>query len=110
MASPPAPELLVITTNISIIKDAIASCASVQRFADELVGKEFISLEQLSDILDNATLAPRDRARRLVDAVQAQVKLKPSRFNSFIAILEEQPTLKLLAAHLKQDCGKPSIN
>ncbi len=109
MASPTAPELLVIDRNMPEIKDAIASCISVHKFADELVGEEFLSRDQLGEILDNATLGPRDKARRLIDAVRAQVILKASRFNSFLGILEKQPTLKLLATHLKQDYGKPSV-
>ena len=97
-------KLRIIDQYASTTSDAVASCASVHKIADKLTEKGFISPELRSDILDNASL--RERSRRLVDAVRTQVKLNPSQFEVFIGILEEQPSLKSLAAQLKQDCGK----
>ena len=99
-------KLRIIDQYASTTSDAVASCASVHKIAEKLMEKGFISPELRSDILDNPSLPPRERSRRLVDAVRTQIKLNPGQFEVFIGILEEQPSLKSLATRLKEDCGK----
>ncbi len=103
-----SPELCIIRKYASEVKEAVANCASVHKFADKLVEKEFISLQLQSDILYHPS-SPLEKSGRLIDAVRSQVKLNPSNFGVFINILEEQSPLKSLAAQLKQDYGKHSI-
>ncbi len=99
-------ELSTIEKYASEVKEAVASCESVDRFSDHLLQKDFITRQRQSDILYNASLTPQEKAGRLVDAVLFQVKTNPSKFEVFVEILEKQPPLKDLAAQLRLSYGK----
>ncbi len=90
----------------SEVKEAIASCESVDRFSDHLLQKDFITRQRQNEILYNASLTPQEKAGRLVDAVLFQVKTNPSKFEIFVEVLEKQPPLKNLAAQLRLSYGK----
>ncbi len=99
-------ELSTIEEYASEVKEAVASCESVDRFSDHLLQKDFITRQRQSDILYNASLTPQEKVGRLVDAVLFQVKTNPSKFEVFVEILEKQPPLKDLAARLRLSYGK----
>ncbi len=99
-------ELDILGKHVIVTTDAIASCASVHKFADRLMEEEFISSELRNHLLDSVVLTDHDRSRRLVEAVRSQVNLKPSKFQTFVVILEEEPSLKSLADRLKLDYGQ----
>ncbi len=107
MESESTPELRIIRKYASEMKESVASCESVDKFADKLVEKDFISLQLESDILYHPS-SPLEKSGQLFDAVRSQVKLNPSNFAVFIDILEEESPLKSLAAQLKQDYGNYS--
>ncbi len=99
-------ELSTIEEYTSEVKEAVASCDSVDRFSDHLLQKDFITRQRQNEILYNPSLTPQEKAGRLVDAVLFQVKTNPSKFEIFVEILEKQPPLKDLAAQLRMSYGK----
>ncbi len=109
MESEDTPELRIVEKYASEVKEAVASCESVHKFADKLVEKKFISRHLQSDILYHPS-SPLEKSGRLIDAVRSQVKLNPSNFCVFIGLLEEESPLKSLAAQLNQDYGRHCTN
>ena len=75
-------------------------CKSI---ADSLVGEELITFEDYSKIqLDSID---QDKARKIVEAVQNNVKAKPSNFGKFIAVLKKKG-LDTLASKLQEKLSK----
>ncbi len=105
MATARSCEEQVIERHAIDIGNAISSCSSVDILADKLVEKEFISREKRMDVVDSGLPSYR-KARQLVDAVMAQVRIDSSMFSVFMRILEEQAPLKRLADTMNEELSK----
>ncbi len=104
MVTPSSVGVAALQHHVAEIQQAIASCDGIQEIADELMAKSFIDPEHERDIMARQSgLPPSEKSRLLVNAVITQAKENPNRFQVFIDILKERPSLKNLAAMLQED-------
>ena len=91
------PEERAIHYSRPDLQDLLSSGAvSLTSFTTELVSNDFI------DGLETNTLGVPDaeKVRKLLDAVQVQVRLSPRKFEAFIRILSKTPALQPLVERL----------
>ena len=93
MASPSSPEYRAITKNIASISTAFSSSGILPWLAEKLFEADFISEQLCSDICSTLSVNNYTKSSNLMQCVMRRIKQNPSKYYTFIAILEEQPSL-----------------
>ena len=86
----PSPELLALQKNSAKLCDGIPNISTVTHFAQSLEERAFITSHAR---LHTVGISDYDKCARLLQAVQAQVKTDPAKFESFVGILRQEPAL-----------------
>ena len=94
-----SPELLALVKTLPDLSDGITTISTVT-FAQSLEQNGFITSHASGSILRTLGISDYDKCTRLLDAVKEQVKISPSKFNSFIDLLNHEPALQIYADKL----------
>ena len=95
-----SPELLALVKNIALLSNGITTVSTLTHFALLLVEGGFITSDKRRNIQEILGIGDHDKCVSLLDAVTEQVKISPSRFNSFIDLLNREPALQIFADKL----------
>ena len=99
-------ELLALNDHMSSILMLCARTVDRVFFATKLKEKNFLDSTAVDAALYTLGITPMDSVRRLMDAVEAQIKVDRKRFEDFLDILRSFPPLETLAEPMKKCCGK----
>ena len=86
----PSPELLALQKNSAKLCDGIPNISTVTHFAQSLEERAFITSHAR---LHTVGISDYDKCAHLLQAVQAQVRNDPAKFESFVTILRQEPAL-----------------
>ena len=96
-ASPPSPELLAITKNSANLCNGITKASTVTAFALSLEGRGFVTSNAKNSILKTRDITPEQQFDMFLDAVKEQVRLDPTKFESFVEIFRCEAALSIYA-------------
>ena len=96
-ASPPSPELLAITKNSSNLCNGITKASTVTAFALSLEERGFITSDAKNSILQTPGISRQQQCDMFLDAVKEQVRLDPTKFESFVDIFRCEAALSVYA-------------
>ena len=96
-ASLPSPELLAITKNSSNLCNGITKASTVTAFALSLEGRGFITSNAKNSVLQTRDITPERQFDMFLDAVKEQVRLDPTKFESFVGIFRCEAALSFYA-------------
>ena len=88
-----SPELLALEKNSSKLCRGITSISTVIDFALLLVEQSFITSSASRSILRTTGISDQEKCDRFLDAVREQVRTDPAKFESFVGILRQEPSL-----------------
>ena len=106
VASPPSPELLAITKNTHNLCNGITTASTVTAFAQSLEERGFVTSSAKNSILQTRGIAPVQQCDMFLDAVKEQVRLDPTKFESFVEIFRCEAALSIHADLVIKTHGK----
>ena len=96
-ASTPSPELLAITKNGHNLCNGITKASTVTAFALSLEERDFVTSDAKNSILQTPGNSPQQQFDMFLDAVKEQVRLSPTKFESFVDIFRCEAALSVYA-------------
>ena len=101
MEAPLSLEYCTVSRSLTAINTALSSSGILSWLAQKLFEKAFISEQLCSDICSTVGVNDYTKSSNLMQCVMRQIKQKPSKYYTFIAILQEQPSLTDIVKHLE---------
>ena len=96
------PETHTLQRKMADITSLLSTVVELNQFAQRLVEKDLLSYQSMSSILQTLGYSKLNQAGQLMDAVMAQVRVTPKKFEAFVMILSYDTSL----LHLKDDVMK----
>jgi hypothetical protein len=100
----PSPEFLAVSTNVYDLCSGITNISTVPAFALSLEQRGLITSSASSSILSTNGISEEEKCGRLLKAVQEQLRVDPTKFESFVGIFSSEPALALYAQCLSKSC------
>ena len=102
----PSPEFLAVSTNVYDLCSGITNISTVHAFALSLEQKGLITSSASSSILSTSGISAEEKCRYLLKAVQEQIRVDPTKFESFVGIFSREPALAVYAQRLSKSYGE----
>ena len=101
-----SPELKAISNNTANICRGITTAYTVTSFAQSLEQEGFITSDAKRSILGAIHVSPQEQCDKLLNSVEEQVRMDPTKFESFVGIFSREPALKTYADLLIKTRGR----
>ena len=102
----PSPEFLAVSTNVYDLCSGITNISTVHAFALSLEQRGLITSSASSSIMSTSGISAEEKCIRLLKAVQEQIRVDPTKFESFVGIFSREPALAVYAQRLSERCGE----